>query len=122
MEPWVLSIASEGLKFEFNRPPPEPYFEQYNLSAQQNMSNVQEKVKEWEAEGAVIRVQHPPPLSVSIETNNLGEVIKKRPCIDLSRSVNKYLPEIKTKLETLAAKESLISKNCFKASFDLRKV
>ena len=78
------------------------------------MSAVIETAKKWESENSVMKVNCPPPyiipLSVKIETDDCGKIIKKRPCIDVSRCLNKYLPKIKTRLDTLENTEHLITK------------
>ena len=87
------------------------------------MSALYSKVKEWEQEGSVVKVECPPPyinpLTVNVEHNEKGEVTKKRPCIDVSRCLNKHFPKVKTKLDTLNRCDHLISTDCFMTSLDL---
>ena len=89
LEEWVLELMKEGLKLDFSKSPPPTYEEDNNKSAINNMPDLRKIVDKWEGENACVEVDSKPdwvsPLSVSIETDNHGNIVKKRPCIDLSR-------------------------------------
>ena len=84
-----MELLTEGLKLEFKEKPPLSYEEDNNASARQNMTDLVKTVRKWENEGACIEVKYRPPflnpMSISVELDDLNNVKKKRPCIDLSR-------------------------------------
>ena len=67
--------------------------------------------------------RHPPPFinpmtvvtKVDLET---GE-IKKRPCIDMSRCLNKLVPPVKSTLDSLSVCEKMLMAGDFQSVFDL---
>ena len=90
----VLDIMENGLKFNFTEEPSE-YHEDNNLSLKNNLEVAQNKVDEWLKCGLITQVQSRPyccsPLSVSEKIDYQTGKRKKRPCLDLSRHINKYL-------------------------------
>ena len=119
---FVLDTLKEGLKLDFVDQPG-PYYEANNRSCLDNLEIAQQKVASWVAAGFVKEVSSRPyccsPLTVSEKTDYLTGTKKKRPCLDLSRHVNKHLEVPKIKLDDLSVSEKLISENDYQASFDL---
>ena len=103
---YVLSIMRHGLQFDLKETPP-PYFEPNNQSCIQNLSVAQSQVEKWLKLGIVYEVKTRPyvcsPLTVSAKTDYLTGEVKLRPCLDLSRHINKYLTPPALRLEDLSA-------------------
>ena len=118
----VLSIMQNGLKFELTEPPL-PYFAPNNKSCVDNMSSAQTKVSKWLKQGIVYQVKNRPyccsPLTVSAKTDYLTGQEKLRPCLDLSRHLNKYLRIPSVKLEGLDVAKKLLEPDCWQVSWDL---
>ena len=119
---YVLQIMQEGLKLDFDEIPP-PYWEPNNASCLNNLSTAQSKVNKWLEQGIVYRVSSRPyccsPLTVSAKTDYLTGEVKLRPCLDLSRHVNKYVTAPPLRLEDLEIAEKLLEPGCWQASWDL---
>ena len=119
---YVLQIMQEGLKLDFDEIPP-PYWEPNNASCLNNLSTAQSKVNKWLEQGIVYRVSSRPyccsPLTVSAKTDYLTGEVKLRPCLDLSRHVNKYITAPPLRLEDLEIAEKLLEPGCWQASWDL---
>ena len=119
---YVLSIMKNGLQFDLKETPP-PYFEPNNKSCLDNLSVAQSKVQKWLEKGIIYKVTSRPyccsPITVSAKTDYLTGEVKFRPCLDLSRHVNKYLAVPPVKLEDLEVGEKLLEPGCWQASWDL---
>jgi hypothetical protein len=119
---WQMEVLSNGLSLDLKEVP-RKYKEQNNMSAVKNMPVLKEKVKEWEEEGYVERLSEPSwccnPMSVAAKYDPVKDETKLRPCIDLSRHVNKCVRDSHAKLDDLTVAQELISKDDFMASFDL---
>jgi hypothetical protein len=87
------------------------------------MKVLQDKVQEWRQDGYVERLSEPAwccnPMSVAVKFDPVKEETKLRPCIDLSRHVNKCTRVSHAKLDDLTVAQELISKDDYMASFDL---
>ena len=120
---WQLEVVKNGLSLDWEREEPGRYREPNNKSAMQHMDIVREKVETWMKAGQVERVDEQPwcinPLSVAVKHDPVADTIKYRPVIDLSRHVNKYVKDLKVKLDDLNVSEVLIKQGDFMASFDL---
>ena len=120
---YVLSIMKNGLQFDLSETPP-PYFEPNNKSCLDNLSVAQIQVEKWLKLGIVYRVKSRPyvcsPLTVSSKTDYLTGEVKLRPCLDLSRHVNKYLTPPPLKLEDLEVAEKFLEPGCWQTSWDLK--
>ena len=103
--------------------PPPPYFEPNNKSCLDNLSVAQSKVKKWSSQGIVYQVKTRPyccsPLTVSAKTDYLTGQVKLRPCLDLSRHINKYVVPPPLKLEDLETAEKLLEPGCWQASWEM---
>ena len=120
---YVLSIMRHGLQFDLKETPP-PYFEPNNQSCIQNLSVAQSQVEKWLKLGIAYEVKTRPyvcsPLTVSAKTDYLTGEVKLRPCLDLSRHINKYLTPPALRLEDLETAEKLLEPGCWQASWDLK--
>ncbi len=119
---WQIEVLSNSLSLDLKEVP-RKYKEQNNMSAVKNMSGLKEKVKEWEEEGYIERLSEPAwccnPMSVAAKYDPVKDETKLRPCIDLSRHVNKCTRVSHAKLDDLTVAQDLIIKDDFVASFDL---
>jgi hypothetical protein len=119
---WHRQIQEEGLKLQFKTLPAK-YSEQNNKSATSKMEVVRAKVGEWKSKGYVEQLSEPAwcnnPLSVAAKYDCTTGKIKYRPCIDLSRHVNKQLVEQHVRLDDLGQSEGLIEQGDSMAAFDL---
>jgi Reverse transcriptase (RNA-dependent DNA polymerase) len=119
---WNRDVLENGLKLEFKQEVGK-YREQNNQSAVQNMEVLREKVTEWMAEGHVEKITEPAwccnPMTVAVKYDPVKDETKLRPCIDLSRHVNKLLVPGNVKMDDLSVAEELISQGDYMASFDL---
>ena len=122
MDSWILDLLENGLSLTFKSLPP-PYFEKNNKSALNNIFELRTIISEWELAGKVIKVKDRPyccnPLSVMIQTNSETGKVKVRPCIDMSRCVNKYIKFPHISLGDLKSVQKLISPGDFMTNFDL---
>ena len=124
-EPWVLDIMENGLKPEFKQAPPSHYEERKgnNQKAKKNMEFLRSKVNEWVTEGHVkeltFKPNHIHPMTVAEKTDITTNITKRRPCIDLSRNLNKYVTKTKVKLDNLYICEKSLQKDNFMCVFDL---
>jgi len=120
---WVLALLSDGLSFDWNDSPPSAYSEPNNKSASSNMDSLRATVAAWEEGGYIQRVHSPPlccnPMSVAVQYNAVLDTTKYRPCIDLSRHVNRCIAKSSVKLDDLTVAQELISPNDFMTSLDL---
>jgi hypothetical protein len=95
---WQLSEGLESV--------PTKYKEKNNVSAVKNMKVLQDKVQEWSHEGYVERLSEPGwccnPMSVAVKFDPVKEETKLRPCIDLSKHVNKFTRVSHAKLDDLS--------------------
>ena len=119
---FVLSVLKHGLLLPFSEEVAE-YEEENNKSAQINLNFLREKIKKWEEQKYVRRVETKPycvsPLSVAEKTDLKTQETKKRPCLDLSRHVNKYLQDWPTKLSNLDSSAPLLDPGDWQAACDL---
>ena len=122
-EQWVLDVAREGVSLDLNISPHETYQERNNKSARENMDALKEKVAKWCSQGYIEKLSEKPkivnPMSVNIETDQRGNVTKKRPCIDLSRFINKRTPDNPIIMDNLTEVEPAVSKGDYMSTFDL---
>jgi len=59
-------------------------------------------------------------MTVAVQYNMASDSVKYRPCIDLSRCVNKLLVDLSVSLEGLSVAEVLIKKDDFMTALDLK--
>jgi len=118
---WQLEVLENGLSLDLKEIP-RKYREKNNVSAVNNMSVLKDKVAEWEKEGYVERLTEPAwccnPMTVAAKYDPVKDTTKLRPCIDLSRHVNKCTRVSHAKLDDLTVAQELKSKDDFMASFD----
>ena len=119
---YAMSILHHGLLFPFTSEPTH-YEERNNRSALENHDLVWEKIKKWEESGYVVRVKEKPkcisPLSVAEKFDWINQSWKKRVCLDLSRHVNKFIPDTPVKLQDLKTSQCLLEPGDFQAAVDL---
>ena len=119
---WQMNVLENGLSLDLKEIP-RKYAEGNNMSAVKNMGVLREKVQEWQEGGYVEKLKEPAwccnPMSVAAKYDPIKDETKLRPCIDLSRHVNKCTKESHVKMDDLSLAKELISKNDFMASFDL---
>jgi Reverse transcriptase (RNA-dependent DNA polymerase) len=119
---WQEKLMVEGLQLEFSKEPGR-YMEPNNKSAEQHMEVVREKVAKWVEQGYVEKLTSPAwctnPLTVAAKYDAYKQEVKLRPCIDLSRHVNKHIKQQHVKLDGLDSAEQLIEQGDFLTSFDL---
>jgi DNA-binding HxlR family transcriptional regulator len=122
MSKWHEEVLTNGLSLDLVDIP-RKYREKNNVSALKNMEVLKEKVKEWEDDGFVERLDGPAwccnPMSVAAKYDPVKDETKLRPCIDLSRHVNKHTRVSHAKLDDLTVAQELISRGDYMASFDL---
>ena len=58
-------------------------------------------------------------MTVAVQHNLITNVTKYRPCIDLSRHVNKFIKDFPVKLDDLTVVEELVSPGDFMTALDL---
>ena len=58
-------------------------------------------------------------MTVAVQHNLVTDVIKYRPCIELSRHVNRFIKDFLVKLDDLTVVEVLVSSGDFMTAFDL---
>jgi hypothetical protein len=119
---WHEKLMAEGLQLEFEKQPGQ-YYEPNNKSAEQHMEVVREKVAGWLAQGYVEKLEERAwctnPLTVAAKFDAYKQEVKYRPCIDLSRHVNKHIKKVHVKLDDLDSAEQLIEQGDFLTAFDL---
>ena len=119
---WQIGVLTDGLSLDLKEIP-RKYREKNNVSAVKNMAVLKDKVKEWKDEGYVEQLSEPAwccnPMTVAAKYDPVKDETKLRPCIDLSRHVNKCTKDSHAKLDDLTTAQELISKDDFMASFDL---
>jgi hypothetical protein len=120
---WVLQLLTTGLIFKWQASPPSAYIEPNNKSATTNMDSLRATVDSWEAGGFIQRQETPPhccnPMTVAVQYNAVLDTTKFRPCIDLSRHVNKEIARSTVKLDDLTVAQELISPGDFMTSLDM---
>ncbi len=88
-----------------------------------NMGVLCEKVEGWQKGGYVEKLKEPAwccnLMSVAAKYDLIKDETKLRPCIDLSRHVNKCTKVSPVKMDDLSLAKELIAQNNFMASFDL---
>lgn len=118
-----LSILNHGLKLNFNSYP-KAYEEENNKNARDNLVAVRDKVKDWLKSGSVEKVLTKPycvnPLNLVTKIDNGTGKVKNRPCIDMSRHLNKLMKEEKCKLDDLSVAEQTLEKDDFMCTLDLK--
>jgi hypothetical protein len=119
---WHEKLLAEGLQLEFEKQP-ERYREANNKSAEQHMGVVREKVASWLEQGYVEKLEEPAwctnPLTVAAKYDAYKQEVKLRPCIDLSRHVNRLIKKVHVKLDDLDSAEQLIEQGDYLTAFDL---
>ena len=87
------------------------------------MPQLRKTVSEWETAGFIEHLQSPAfccnPMTVAVQHNLVTDVIKYRPCIELSRHVNRFIKDFLVKLDDLTVVEVLVSSGDFMTAFDL---
>ena len=82
-----------------------------------------DKMVNWEKKGFCERVEERPfccnPMSVVSKVDLKTGEMKKRPCMDFSRHINKYIEDQPVKISHLAEAEKLLEAEDFMTSFDL---
>ena len=120
---WHKNILEHGLVFDWSHSAPFRYCEPNNKSATANLSQLRTTVLEWETGGFIKRVSDQPfccnPMTVAVQPNLQTGVTKYRPCIDLSRHVNKFITPCPAKLDDLTVVEELVVPNDFMVALDL---
>ena len=118
----VISILEDGYKLPFKQSVPD-YYEPNNKSAIKNIEFLRAKVDKWEGSGYCHRVPcRPPvcsPMSVAEKMDLSSGEMKKRPCLDASRHLNKYLKLDKVKLADLSVSEKMLDYGDWQSSWDL---
>ena len=118
----LVSILEDGYKLPIRMPIPD-YYEPNNKSALENIDVLRAKVFKWEAAGYCHRVSSRPPvcspMSVSEKMDLSSGELKKRPCLDASRHLNKFLKFDKVKLSDLSVSEKLLDYGDWQSCFDL---
>ena len=119
---WVLNVLRNKLLLPLPEFVPE-YWEPNNQSALKEMPFLWSKFIEWENQGFVLRVKERPhcvnPLTVGRQNILQSGTVKLRPCLDVSRLLNKLMPDEKVKLSDLTEAEKLVDKNDYLMSLDL---
>ena len=120
---WHADILSNGLSFDWIAGPPTRYCEQNNKSALSYLPQLRKTVSDWETGGYIERLTSPAfccnPMTVAVQPNLITNVTKYRPCIDLSRHVNKFIKDFPVKLDDLTVVEELVSPGDFMTALDL---
>ncbi len=115
-------VLTNGLSLDL-KDIPRRYREKNNVSALKNMEVLKEKVKEWEDDGYVERLDGPAwccnPMSVAAKYDPVKDETKLHPCIDLSWHVNKHTRISHAKLDDLTVAQELVSRGDYMASFNL---
>ena len=102
----VLNILKNGYEVTFsdNKAPGKIHLEN-NKSANDNLQFCQEQVEQWLEDGFIEAVEEEPvfisPLSVATKTSSLDTSVKKRMCLDLSRSLNCLVDKRSATMEDL---------------------
>ncbi len=120
---WVLTLLQHGLSCDWAAGSPPPYMEPNNRSALDNLDSLRSTVSTWEQAGFVTRLGQPAwccnPMTVAVQFNPVTGVTKFRPCIDLSRHVNRYIAASSVQLDHLSISQELILPGDFMTSLDL---
>jgi len=120
---WHEDLLRNGLYFEWVDQPPTAYHERNNKSAMDHLDQLRTTVRDWEIGGFIERVSCQPlccnPMTVAVQYNPHTGITKYRPCIDLSRHVNRSIKAMSTKLDDLSVAQELINQGDFMTAFDL---
>ena len=120
---FVMDIINHGVDLNINIASNTTYYEKNNSTATKYMPELLKIVKEWESQGAVTQLDYVPnivnPMSISTTSDKDGNIIKYRPCLDLSRFINKFAKCEKIKFDDLTETEQSIFHGEFATSFDL---
>ena len=85
------------------------------VNVHDNLVAVREKVKDWLKSGSVENFLTKPycvnPLNLVTKIDNGNGKVKNRPCIDMSRHLNKLMKEEKCKLDNLSVAEKTLEKD-----------
>jgi hypothetical protein len=118
----VLDVLRGKYKIPFVYPPP-PYCEPNNKSAVRHKTVLWEKICSWEAKGFCKKVEKQPyccnPMTIASKTDLRTGEIKHRPCMDFSRHVNKYVPDLPVRISHLREAEKILEPGDFQTCFDL---
>ena len=94
---WVLSVLENKYRIPFISTPG-PYYEPNNKSAVNNKKFLWEKMLEWETGDFVMRQEKRPyccnPMTVAEKLDHKTGKTKLRPCMDFSRHVNNFIPNM----------------------------
>jgi hypothetical protein len=120
---WVLDVLQNKYRIPFKETPP-PYCEPNNQSAVRHKTVLWKKMKEWEKAGFCMKVEGRPyscnPMSVAAKTDLKTGEVKLRPCMDLSRNINLFVPDLPVKISHLAVAEQLLETGDYQTCFDLK--
>jgi hypothetical protein len=118
---WQMNVLEIGLSLDLKEIPCK--YAEGNIMAVKNMRVLREKVEEWQKGGYVEKMKEPAwccnPTSVASKYYLIKDETKLRPCLDLSRHMNKCTKVSHLKMDDLSLAGELIAKNNFMASFDL---
>jgi hypothetical protein len=102
---WQMNVLENGLSLDMKEIPCK-YAEGNNMSAVKNMGVLSEKVEGWQKGGYVEKLKAPAwccnPMSVAAKYDPIKDETKLRPCIDLSRHVNKCRKVSHVKMDDLS--------------------
>ena len=119
---WHMRLLEHGFTPDFKAIPP-AYTEPNNRSAMKNLRFVREKVAAWEADGHVEKLAQKAtcnsPLTVADKVDSVSGKVKQRPCLDMSRHMNKFLNKHHTNFEDLSATACLYKQGDSMCVFDL---
>ena len=102
---------------------PTKYREKNNQSAVEEKDILWIKMQEWEKCSFVTRVSKAPtcvnPMSMVTQLDFRNYKIKKRPCLDLSRHVNKFIVDSPMNISHLGAVENILIEGDYQTLYDL---
>ena len=119
---WVVDQLENYHKIPFTSKPPK-YLEKNNKSATEEKEILWDTMQKWQKCGYVTEVSEAPtcvnPMSVVTQPDSRNHKIKKRPCLDLSRHVNKFIVESPMKISHLSAVENTLLEGDYQTLYDL---
>lgn len=114
---WVMDLIDYGYTLPLIEKPTSSFLKN-NLSARKNMGFVREEIMKLEASGVVVFTSTKPTIvsPLTVASNSSG---KLRLCLDVSRSVNKFLSIPKVVLADLSSALEITETNDWQAVYDL---
>ena len=95
-----------------------------NKSARLESDFVLTKVREWHKKGILTKCDIPPlcvnPLTCASKYSSSTDEVKKRVCLDMSRTLNDHVYDCHTKLDTIETLRFLVPVNGYLTSTDFR--